>query len=701
MKMRKRILSTVIAFIIGVIAINLTVIAEETDIVENSAAVMAIESIAEEYSKSDLISEGGNLYWILADMAVYEELYPDRNNILSEAQKKTALEAIVENADALSTPGDLSKAIIALRSLGYDAKNVYISETKKIDLVEKLIALVDEKAESVTNMYTVPYVIIALSQGEGYATAEQMKYLIDTVVADKASWQDVRYGTDGLTPIIAALAPYYNDNAEIKTAVDEAVEILKTEQREDGLIDGFAGYEAASTALAIWGLSNLGIDSTQIIKGEKSLIDGLTDEDFSNAFSKEQGFRGLLAWQLLCGGTGKILYDFSDYPMNEVNAPTHEPSQEPSLDTPADDDSYDGEDSQITIQIKVMVHDADECNNSYTYKNNSSKYTALVDESVVIEIGQTVFDVLEIALEKNGIDFVESSYGYISSIDSLGELDHGNNSGWMFTVGGKHQNQGSRDTRLVESTAVVWFYTDDYTKDNDSSGNSLSLSESKENHEKDNEEKNDEQEAIDGLQNKHEDINKTSIIHSEKTFTDILEHEDRIYIEALSQRGIINGKTDESYEPDINMTRAEFAAIVVRALGLWKNDGESFDDVDEGDWFYSYVACAYGYGIINGVSESKFAPDELITKEQAAVMTARAAKLCGMDTEMIDKAVINTLAGFTDYISAASWAKQSLAFCYSNGILSDEEIEIQPQKMVTRCEIAVMIYNLLQLSKLL
>ena len=692
--MKKRILSTVIALIIGAITLNLTVFAQDA----NTAVTTAIENIAKEYSQCDLTAEGGNIYLVVADMMVYEELYPESENILSVKQKNTALEEIVKNAGSLSKPGDLSKAIIALRSLGYDAKNIYISENEKLDLVEKLTNQIDEKSEQVTNVFTIPYVIMALQQGEEYATDEQMQYLVNTVVEDKASWHELIFGTDGLTPVIASLAPYYNDNNDkLKTAVDDAVEILKGEQREDGLIDGYEGCEAASTALAIWGLSNLGIDSAQVIKGEKSLIDGLIEEGFSNAFAKEQGLRGLLAWKLLMDGTGKKLYDFSEYPMNAVNAPSADSPSEPTPDRPPVDDSDD--DNKITIQIKVMVHNADECNNSYTYKSNSSKYYALVDEEVKIEVGQSVYDVLEAALEKNEIEFVESSYGYISSIDEYGEREHDNYSGWMFKVGGKHQNQGCRDTKLTKNTSVVWFYTDNYTKERQSMGGGLSLSESKIKAEKEKEEK--EVQSVVGLENKHEDVIKKEIINPDKTFADISEHKDRAFIEALSQRGIIEGKTDESYEPEANMTRAEFAAIVVRSLGLEKNNGESFDDVDEDDWFYSYIACAYGYGIINGVSETKFAPEELITKEQASVMIVRAASLCGMDTEMIEKAQINVLAGFTDYVTASLWAKPALAFCYSSGILSDEEIEIQPKKVVNRSEIAVMLYNLLELSKLL
>jgi len=283
-----------------------------------------IHNIAKKYTNSNLIDAGVNLAWILADMAVYEELFPDADNILTQQQKDSYFQEIVKNAQESTTPGNMAKAIIALRALGYDAKNVYTKDFKTLDIPEKLTSLIDSEDTAVTNIYTLPYVIIALSQGENYATNEQMEYLINSVVSSKELWQSTSDGTDALTPIILALAPYYNTSAEIKDIIDETVEILKSEQREDGLIDGYEGYESASTGLAICALSSIGIDSNQTKNGENSLIDGLmstADEDlsaFANAFATEQGFRGLLSLKLL--EQNKRMYDFFDYPMNEANA---------------------------------------------------------------------------------------------------------------------------------------------------------------------------------------------------------------------------------------------------------------------------------------------------------------------------------------------------------------------------------------------
>jgi len=204
-----------------------------------------------------------------------------------------------------------------------------------------------------------------------------------------------------------------------------------------------------------------------------------------------------------------------------------------------------------------------------------------------------------------------------------------------------------------------------------------------------------------GLSGKNADISYMPIIYNEKIFDDISGNIYENEIKALALRGIINGKSENLFEPQSNMTRAEFAAIVVRALGLPLSDEKIFDDVNAEDWFFKYTASAYKYGIVSGVSVSEFNPNGTITKEEAAVMTARAAKLCGINKNYDETTARNILSAFIDYTQADEWAKESLSFCYDNGILSDEEIDIRPFENITRAEISYMVYNMLEVADLL
>lgn len=207
--------------------------------------------------------------------------------------------------------------------------------------------------------------------------------------------------------------------------------------------------------------------------------------------------------------------------------------------------------------------------------------------------------------------------------------------------------------------------------------------------------------SVVGLQNKNSDVHKMEIVSPKKTFVDISIHKNKKAIEELASRNIINGKSDTVFDPDNVMTRAEFAAIIVKGLGLPEKEADVFSDITSEDWYYKYINTAYFYGIVNGISESEFNPNGTITREEAAVMVARAAKICGMNTEVEMFEARNILAGFIDYVKASDWAVSSLAFCYNKKILPEDVMEIKPREAITRSEIAQMLFNMLDLSELL
>ena len=185
------------------------------------------------------------------------------------------------------------------------------------------------------------------------------------------------------------------------------------------------------------------------------------------------------------------------------------------------------------------------------------------------------------------------------------------------------------------------------------------------------------------------------------TFSDVKNHANKAAIEALASRGIINGMGQGTFMPNKTMTRAEFAAIVTRALGLTAKDTKVFSDVPSSKWYAGYIGTANSSGIVNGVGSGKFNPDGTITRQEAAAMVARAAKLCGLDTSMDAGATKDVLAQFGDYRSVASWAKESLAFCYYTNILDQSALKIEPTKAILRCEIAQMLYNMLTAAELI
>lgn len=204
-----------------------------------------------------------------------------------------------------------------------------------------------------------------------------------------------------------------------------------------------------------------------------------------------------------------------------------------------------------------------------------------------------------------------------------------------------------------------------------------------------------------GLTGKSPDINVPEFVKN-KTFSDIIGTGAQKEIEALASRGIINGKAADVFAPDMPVTRAEFSALITRALGLDKTKNtKKFADVSENDWFFTPISVCAEYEIVRGISETEFNPNGFITNEETAVMLERAAKLCGLKNDISQADTRDILAIFDDYISVSGWAKNSLAFCCKNGIFTDGENSINPQGNASRSDIAIRIYNLLKNANLL
>ncbi len=199
----------------------------------------------------------------------------------------------------------------------------------------------------------------------------------------------------------------------------------------------------------------------------------------------------------------------------------------------------------------------------------------------------------------------------------------------------------------------------------------------------------------------HEKQPMAEISVPNKTFADIQGHKSQKEIEALASRGIISGMDDTRFVPDATMTRAQFASVIVRALNLPQKQVDVFSDVRKGDWFWSAVGTAYYHGLVSGRTETVFDPAGTITRQEAASMVARAAKYCGMDTSMEQGAIMNQLTLFGDYPSVSNWARESVVFCYKEGILNQDDWNIEPARNITRSEVAEMLYHLLEQAELL
>jgi hypothetical protein len=168
-------------------------------------------------------------------------------------------------------------------------------------------------------------------------------------------------------------------------------------------------------------------------------------------------------------------------------------------------------------------------------------------------------------------------------------------------------------------------------------------------------------------------------------------------IETMATLGIISGVGNGKYDPNGNVTRAQFAKLVVRTLGL---EGETapltFTDVKPSDWFYNDVALAVKYGIVTGKSKTTFAPNDQITRQDMAVMMYRALKLIDPTIKATD--INGSLKGFSDQSSIAPYAREACAVMVENNIINGVGgNRFSPTTYATRAQAAVILYRFMDL----
>lgn len=194
-----------------------------------------------------------------------------------------------------------------------------------------------------------------------------------------------------------------------------------------------------------------------------------------------------------------------------------------------------------------------------------------------------------------------------------------------------------------------------------------------------------------------------SVIYNSVEFKDVDNHWAKTAVNDMGSRMVVSGMGDGKFEPDRDITRAEFAAIMIKSLGLKPGMGDNpFIDVKDSEWYSGYIKTAYEYKLISGIDEDNFAPTAQITREQAMAIIGRAMNITGLKAEIEIGEAEKLLERFTDSFIAADYAKTYIATCVKTGIASGkEDSKIVPNDNITRAEVAVMIQRLLKKSSLI
>ena len=161
------------------------------------------------------------------------------------------------------------------------------------------------------------------------------------------------------------------------------------------------------------------------------------------------------------------------------------------------------------------------------------------------------------------------------------------------------------------------------------------------------------------------------------------------------ENGLMDGVSDTLFDPDGTVTRAQLVTM------LWRLDGEPsvnyalpFTDVSGGEWYAEAVRWAAGEGIVNGVSETEFAPNAAVTREQLAAILHRYAQHKGYDVSIGES---TNILSYSDFASISEYAISAMQWACGEGIITGvTESTLEPQGTATRAQSAAMLMRFIE-----
>lgn len=660
---------------------------------EKSSRAALVDNIARLYASKALPDE-----WVVFDMAAYNAMKNtgDMPKISEDAKQNYINVAIDGLNKSYTLPNDRAKAEIIMGAIGVDTTKLYpVNSNTPINNAALL------KNENFGADYTAAvWALLADMQGNVSFTKAQIENLVDILIRNQKEDGLFSY-TYGLNTFadpdttgtaLAAIARFYlseNDSYGIKTKVksfaDKAVDGLSAALGENGSYGNIN-----SDAMVITGLLALGIDpssDSRFIKNGCALADapmlyvnsakngfvsaymsGSTGEKYS-AMATEQGFRGITALEAF-EKNGKNAYNI--YAFNTAPQDGEPIKKTPVRATGTGSVELPQEPSESADKISVNL-DIKALNNSW-YSG-----TAEVKE------GSTVYQLLKKAAEANNIEVAGLEKGYVRSMSYNGqtfsEFDKGKSSGWLYYVNGELPLVGITDYVLSDGDKVEFLYTADYKQEQGGSlsggkrGTSAGGNSSKD------DSNTTEPPANTVWENIYRDVSKDAWYYNA--------------VEYVCKNNLFKGVSDTEFAPDENMTRAMLVTVLYRMENAENtSDKSKFTDVPDGEWYTDAVNYAAANGIVTGISDTEFAPNANVTREQTAAILYRYAKMKGYDVSGAAE-----LSVFSDADTISDWAVVSFKWANKAELISGvSDTELSPKSNTTRVQLAAILMRFLEMN---
>lgn len=179
-------------------------------------------------------------------------------------------------------------------------------------------------------------------------------------------------------------------------------------------------------------------------------------------------------------------------------------------------------------------------------------------------------------------------------------------------------------------------------------------------------------------------------------YTDTDRHWAEEYICRMTELGAVNGIEKFSFAPDMKVSRAMFVTVLCRLFGTEGGQyGTVFSDVQEGAWYTPYINWAAANGLILGYGDGTFGPDDLITREQMALILVRCCTEFGYALPDEDET-----GGFSDVEKISEWARAAVELANRAGLMNGRDTgEFDPAGAASRAEMCAVFCRLYEKSE--
>lgn len=198
------------------------------------------------------------------------------------------------------------------------------------------------------------------------------------------------------------------------------------------------------------------------------------------------------------------------------------------------------------------------------------------------------------------------------------------------------------------------------------------------------------------------EVASTAVVFAGAGFSDLGNYPwARLAIEALYRKGIINGMGESRFAPQEGLTRAQFAKMAVLAVGETPQSAGSsrFSDIKTGDWFYGYVEKAAAMGLLKGYPDGTFRPEQALSRQEMLTIAVQA-----LNVKVEGPAAAELLAPFAGETRISDWARVNVCQAERLGLLehghmvteNGQGLAFDAQQQASRAEAAFTIHAMLQ-----